>query len=95
MSKKRRKFTKEFKSKVALEALREYNSIPELAQKYKIHPTQVRKWKQQALQDLHLIFGDLNDQSDNQDQLIASLYEKIGRLEMQLDWLKKNPDSFK
>lgn len=95
MSRKRRKFTKEFKSKVALEALREHQTITELAQKYKLHPNQIRKWKQQAQQDLPLIFGTATEENHDQEKLITSLYEKIGRLEMQLDWLKKKSDSFK
>lgn len=94
MAKKRRTFTKEFKAKVALEALKEQLTISQIAKKYDLHPNQVSAWKKQAKEDLIEIFGS-GKQEDEQEELISALYEKIGRLEIQLDWLKKKSALFK
>ena len=88
MAKKRRTFTREFKAKVALEALKEQLTLSQIAKKYNLHPNQVSAWKSQAKEDLLEIFGTGNENED-QEELISSLYEKIGRLEIELDWLKK------
>ena len=94
MAKKRRTFTREFKAKVALEALKEQLTISELAKKYSLHPNQVNSWKKQAKEDLLEVFGSGNENED-QEELISSLYEKIGRLEIQLDWLKKKSEQLR
>ena len=94
MAKKRRTFTKEFKAKVALEALKEQLTISQIAKKYDLHPNQVSAWKKQAKEDLLEIF-DSGKQEDDQEELISALYEKIGLLEIQLDWLKKKSALFK
>ena len=88
MAKKRRTFTREFKAKVALEALKEQLTISELAKKYSLHSNQVSSWKKQA-KDYLLEFFRSGNENEDQEELISSLYEKIGRLEIQLDWLKK------
>lgn len=88
MAKKRRTFTREFKAKVALEALKEQLTLSQIAKKYDLHPNQVSAWKSQAKEDLLEIFGTGNE-NDDQEELISALYEKIGRLEIELDWLKK------
>lgn len=79
-----------FKAKVALEAIKETKTIAELASIYGVHPTQVIKWKQKALQVLETIFSDkLKQQEQTQDELIQELYEQIGKLKVEADWLKK------
>ena len=88
MAKKRRTFSREFKAKVALEALKEHLTIAQLAKKYSLHPNQVSAWKKQAKDDLLEVFGT-GQQTDENEELVSTLYEKIGRLEVQLDWLKK------
>ena len=88
MAKKRRTFTREFKAKVALEALKEQLTLSQIAKKYDLHPNQVSAWKSQAKEDLLEIFGTGNE-NDDQEELISTLYEKIGRLEIELDWLEK------
>jgi transposase-like protein len=93
MSKKRRKFTREFKARVALEALREQLTLSELASKYNVHPNQISSWKKQAKQSLPEVFGTVKRDA-TKEQLVSSLYEEIGRLKIQLDWLKKKTDSF-
>lgn len=92
MTRKRRSFSPAFKAKVALEALRETKTIAEIAQKHKVHPTQINLWKKQLLEGVEDVFQDGRSKetklsSDEPD--MAELYEQIGRLKMQLEWLKK------
>jgi len=94
MAKKRRTFTREFKAKVAIEALKEQLTISQIAKKYDLHPNQVSAWKKQAKEDLLEVFGTGTENEDQED-LISALYEKIGRLEIELDWLKKKSALFK
>jgi len=91
MTSQRRKTHKpEFKAKVALEAIRGMKTSSELASQFQVHPTQISAWKKQALVSLPEGFrkGALNKQTDEQ-VLTGPLYEEIGRLKVELDWLKK------
>jgi putative transposase len=90
MSKRRRNFTKEFKAKVALAAVRGDKTTAELASKFGIHTNQVSSWKKQLLEGAADLFAD--GRSRNQDTSAADeqeLYEQIGRLKMEVEWLKK------
>ena len=91
MSKRtRRRFTRSFKAKVALEALSERLTLSELASKYELHPNQISAWKRQAKEALPEAFGTGNKrQQDENEQLVSTLYQEIGRLKMEVDWLKK------
>ena len=92
MSKKRRVFTAAEKAKVALSALREEQTINEIAVERGVHPTQVRKWKKQLLDGLPVVFEDgrsrvsLSEDHEKQEQ---ALYEQIGRLKMEVEFLRK------
>ena len=84
----RRKFNGEFKAKVALEALKAQETINQIAARHEVHPQQVTQWKQHLLRQAPAAF--------DQPQLLAQspgvepeLYEQIGRLKMELEWLKK------
>jgi transposase len=93
--KKRRRFTAEFKAKVALEALKERTTLAELAQKYQLQPMQISKWKRELKDNISQVFekprsGEVKQREAQE----AKLFEKIGRLEMELDWLKKKMESF-
>lgn len=86
----RKKHSPEFKAKIALEALKEQKTINEIASQAGVHATQINNWKKQAREGLKEIFSQQIDKnSDNQESLISQLYEHIGRLEVELDWLKK------
>ncbi len=89
MGQKRKRHGAEFKAKVALEALKGVRTANELAPQYGIHPTQISQWKRQLQEGSQGIFAgarakDARDQEAEQ----ARLYEEIGRLKMELDWLK-------
>jgi transposase-like protein len=90
MKKTRRKFTPEFKARVALEALKERNTLAELAKKYELHPNQISKWKQEFIENSSKAFETVPSTRDEDRVDIDSLYNKIGKLEMERDFLKKN-----
>ena len=89
MKKMRRKFTSEFKAKVALEALKERNTLAELAKKYELHPNQISKWKQEFIANSPKIFETGKPSKKEKTMDIESLYSKIRKLEMEQDFLKK------
>jgi putative transposase len=86
----RKRFDKSFKAKVALEALKGEETISELASRYEVHPNQISKWKKQALEGLPDLFGDKRQKGNKSaSDREAELFEQIGRLKVELDWLKK------
>ncbi len=91
MRKQRRKFSSEFKVKVALEALKERHTLSELAERFELHPNQISQWKQEFVERSQEIFED-NTKKDKKHVLedAEKLYNKIGRLEMERDFLKKS-----
>lgn len=79
-----------FKSKVAVEALKEQKIIAELSSFFGIHETQITKWKKQALEILTLGFsGNREQKTKDNRELIQELYRQIGRLKVEVDFLKK------
>ena len=93
MARKRRIFNPPFKAKVALEAVKEHRTINELAQKHKLHATQINLWKKQLIEGAAIVFENGNDKKlkepASDEPQAAELYEQIGRLKVQLEWLKK------
>lgn len=93
MARKRRNFNAPFKAKVALEAIKEHRTINEIAAKHKLHATQINLWKKQLLEGAELVFENGSSkksrQADSDEPQAAELYEQIGRLKVQLEWLKK------
>ena len=80
----------ELKTRVALEAIKGHKTVNEIASEYGVHPTQIANWKKQALDGLPEVFSlTRTDQKKNEEDLIASLYQEIGHLKMQVDWLEK------
>lgn len=93
MSKTRRQHSAEFKSRVALEAIRGIDTIAVIAAKHAVHPVQVSQWKKEAEGRMGEIFARKADPeiSELKDRE-SKLFEKIGKLEYELDWLKKKSD---
>ena len=90
MTKQRRQFTARYKFQVALEALKELKTINEIASRYEIHPTQVKQWKKQLQEEGADVFNENAAKAQQaQAEVEANLYEQIGRLKIELDWLKK------
>lgn len=95
MSKQRRRFNPDFKFRVALEAAKGQRTIGELASEYRVHPNQVSQWKRQLLADGSDVFAGNGAQAQQVQEAIQSeLYEQIGRLKMELEWLKKKAAQF-
>lgn len=91
MARKRRSLSGEFKAKVALAAIKERKTVSELASQFSVHPTQIHLWKKQLLAGVGELFADGRRVQSNTDQqnTETELYEQIGRLKMELEWLKK------
>ena len=90
MKKGRRNHSAKFKAKVALEAVKGIKTLSELASKYEVHPNQIRKWKQQLLDQISDLFVDKRRRKSNDDEkLKEQLYQQIGQLKVENDWLKK------
>ena len=95
MTKKRKKYSQQFKFKIALEAVKELKTINEIASAYDVHPTQIKSWKKQLLTEGAIIFGqNAAHQLRKQETREVELYEQIGRLKMELEWLKKKSTQF-
>jgi transposase-like protein len=92
----RKKYSAAFKAKVALELVKEHKTLNEVATKYGVHPNMITKWKKQLLDHLPELFSK-NGQKGEQDteKLIESLYQKIGQLEVEVDWLKKKSEQLR
>jgi len=86
----RRQYTAAFKAQVALAALKGDKTVGELASQYGVHPTLIHDWKRQLLAGAEQVFanGAPADTADAEAQK-AQLFEQIGRLKMELEWLKK------
>ena len=90
MGQKRRRFPAEFKAKVALAAFRGDRTINELASQFEVHPSQIGTWKKQLQEAAREVLGDARSRRrESDEQLVARLYEEIGRLKVEVDWLKK------
>ena len=79
----------EFKAKVAIEALKEQKTLPELALLYEVHPTQIQQWKKLFIENSSKAFSDKETTSGANEARESRLYEQIGKLQMENDWLKK------
>jgi putative transposase len=91
LSKKRKQYQADFKFKVALEATKGLKTINQLASEYELHPNQISQWKRQLLAEGPTLFGNGSVKQQRQAvQAEAELYEQIGRLKMELEWLKKS-----
>ena len=84
----RRRFTAAVKSSIALAALKGQQTINEIATEFGVHPTQVTQWKKQLVEGAVTVFAHPSRATDAED-LQARLYQEIGQLKVELDWVKK------
>ena len=80
--------TAEFKAKVALEAVKGDKTLDQLAEQFSVHPNQVSQWKIRLLERVHELFEDGRKVHSDQSR-VSELYEQIGRLKVEVDWLKQ------
>ena len=86
----RKSYPADFKAKVALEAMKGERSLTELASRYEVHPNQIGQWRKALLAGVTEIFSDHRQRQEQDGEAEkARLYEEIGRLKVELDWLKK------
>ncbi len=91
MTGKRKRHPAAFKARVALEAAKQTKTVAELAKAFQVHPVQISQWKKQLLDGVESLFRDGRRRQREPGQADqAELYEKIGRLDMEVEWLKKS-----
>lgn len=90
MTEKRRRYSSDFKFRVALEAAKGQKTLNELASEHDVHPNQISTWKRQLLDGGPGLFGQNGAHAQHeQEALQTELFEQIGRLKMELEWVKK------
>ncbi len=90
MARTRRRFSAALKARVALEAIRGQKTAAELAGEHQVHPSQITQWKKQLLEAAQELFSDRRGQDrQQQEELVAQLYQQIGQLKVEVDFLKK------
>jgi transposase len=95
MSRKRRQHGSDFKAQVALAAIKEQHTIQELAKRFTVHTSQIQDWKRRLVEGAAEIFQSPQEKATARDEpSVAELYEEIGRLKVQLEWLKKKAAHF-
>jgi len=87
---KRKKYSASFKAQVALQAYKGEKTLAELASLYKVHPNQISNWKKQLIENTPELFnGSHKKRTKEKEEIEAELYQQIGQLKVELDWLKK------
>lgn len=86
---KRKVHSADFKAKVALEAVKGVSTVNEIAQRFDVHPMMVRQWKKEFLDNAGNVFATKRGPKPAEHANEEALYGEIGRLKMELDWLKK------
>jgi len=86
---KKKKHPKEFKARVALEALKEEKTIAQISSEYEIHSNLVSKWKKQLKENIAAVFDNKNNADPAAERQLDNLYKEIGKLQVQNEWLKK------
>ena len=87
---KRKKYSDEFKARVALDALKGHKTVNELASEYGLHPNQIGQWKKKLIEGSADVFSRKKDrEAESHEQEKDKLYQQIGKLQVEVDWLKK------
>lgn len=91
---KRKSYSPEFKAKIALEAIKGVMTANEIGAKYEVHPVQISQWKKELLENMGSIFEGKRSRKPADDEQVETgkLYEEIGRLKIEVDWLKKKSE---
>ena len=94
MTKKRKTYSSSFRAKVALAAFRGEKTVHELAAQFQVSPQQISNWKSRLLERVEEIFQDNRVVKKEQSPNESELFEQIGRLKVEVDWLKKKSAQF-
>ena len=86
-------YSGKFKAKVALDVIREQDTVAELSSKYEVHRSLLTKWKKETIEALPGILSTTKKKNNDDKHLIEALYMKIGQLEVENDWLKKKVET--
>jgi transposase-like protein len=86
--KKRKSYSNEYKARIALEAIKGEKTINEIASEYKVHSNMITKWKKHLLENMAAAF-DRSSSEKSDDTEKEELYKQIGKMKVELDWLKK------
>jgi len=91
---KRKSYSPEFKAKIALEAIKGAMTANEIGAKHEVHPVQISQWKKELLENMGSIFEGKRPKKPTEDDeaKTSKLYEEIGRLKIEVDWLKKKSE---
>ncbi len=92
MERQRKTYSPEFKAKVALAAAKEQKTLSQLAEQYGVHANQISKWKAQLVESVPNVFRDGRQRKKKDSIREEELYEQIGRLKVEVEWLKKKVD---
>jgi len=95
MSRKRKQHNAADKAKVTLAAVKEIHTVGELASQFGVHASQVHQWKRRLLDGVETLFSGPLEERQRDDAEVKELYEQIGRLKMELEWLKKKVAHFR
>jgi putative transposase len=91
---RKRKHKADFIAKVALAAVKEVHTMSELASQFGVHPAQIHKWKRRLVDGAEELFAKPGESRQRDESEVSELYEQIGRLKMELEWLKKKAAGF-
>ena len=95
MARSPKKYSSDFKVRVALEARKGLKTINEMSSEYGVHPTQITQWKKHVLDELpQILTHPGSERAKSEEALIASLYQQIGHLKVEVDFLKKKSGQF-
>ena len=95
MTKKIKQYSAEEKARMAVEMLKGELTVAQISSKYGVHASQLHRWKQEAIEGVISRFKNkVKQKEDSQEELIKSLYEQIGQLTVERDWLKKKSKLF-
>jgi len=86
----RRKFSVEFKAKVALEAIKNQKTLAQLSQQFEVNPITISKWKSEFLENMAVVFDRSSGKQSDASDTLDPLYAQIGQLKVELDFLKKS-----
>lgn len=89
-TRQRKQYSGEMKAKIAVEAIKCQKTVQQIGLQFGVHPNQVSQWKKQALEELPHVFSDRRSRDASEDEAMkAELYQQIGQLQVELEWLKK------